>query len=95
VSMMLITVPVFFPIIVSLGYDPVWFGLLVVISTEIGLITPPIGINLFVIKSMVPDISMRKIFMGVIPFIVADIIRICIIAVFPGIVLWLPYLLFK
>ena len=95
VSMILITVPVFFPIITSLGYDPVWFGLLVVISTEIGLITPPIGINLFVIKSMVPDISMRKIFTGVIPFIVADIIRICIIAVFPGIVLWLPYLLFK
>ncbi|MGE0584617.1 MAG: TRAP transporter large permease [Flavobacteriaceae bacterium] len=95
VSMILITVPVFFPIITALGYDPVWFGLLVVISTEIGLITPPIGINLFVIKSMVPDISMRKIFTGVIPFIVADIIRICIIAVFPGIVLWLPYLLFK
>jgi TRAP-type C4-dicarboxylate transport system permease large subunit len=72
----------------------VWFGLLVVIVAEIGLITPPIGINLFVIKSMAPDIRIQNIFSGVVPFIVADLFRVTIIVLFPGIVLWLPGLLF-
>lgn len=94
ISMMLITIPIFFPIVIGLGYDPVWFGLLVVIVAEVGLITPPIGINLFVIKSMAPDIRIQSIFSGVVPFIVADLVRVTIIVLFPGIVLWLPGLLF-
>ncbi|MFP1644711.1 TRAP transporter large permease [Pontitalea aquivivens] len=93
-SMILITVPVFFPIVMALGYDPVWFGLVVVIAVEVGLITPPIGINLFVIRSVAPHISYRDIFAGVAPFVVADVIRIAIIALFPAIVLWLPQMMF-
>ncbi len=94
ISMILITVPVFFPVVTALGYDPVWFGLVVVIAAEIGLITPPIGINLFVIKSIVPDMSYNDIFRGVVPFIVADILRITVIVLFPALVLWLPHLMF-
>lgn len=94
ISMILITVPIFFPIAVALGYDPTWFGLLVVISAEIGLITPPIGINLFVIQSTTPGLQIQSLFVGVIPFIVVDILRITLIVLVPGIVLWLPHLLF-
>src|SRR5690606_4859269 len=67
-SMILLTVPVFFPIITALGFDPVWFGILVVITVEIGLITPPIGVNLYVIRSVAPDISIGTIIRGVVPF---------------------------
>jgi tripartite ATP-independent transporter DctM subunit len=94
-SMILLTVPIFFPIIKALGYDPVWFGVLIVVVVEIGLITPPIGVNLFVIRSVVPDIAMMTIVRGVIPFIVADLVRVLIIAAVPALSLWLPNLLFK
>lgn len=94
-SMILLTIPIFFPVIVALGYDPVWFGILIVVVTEIGLITPPIGVNLFVIRSVVPDIPMATIIRGVVPFIVSDVARILIIAAVPGLSLWLPQLLFK
>ena len=94
-SMILLTVPIFFPIILALGYDPVWFGILVVMVVEIGLITPPIGVNLFVIRSVMPDIPMMTVVRGVIPFIVADVLRILTIAAVPALSLWLPNLLFK
>lgn len=94
-SMILLTVPIFFPIVLALGYDPVWFGILVVMVVEIGLITPPIGVNLFVIRSVMPDIPMMTVVRGVIPFVVADILRILLIAAVPALSLWLPNLLFK
>lgn len=94
ISMILITVPIFFPIVMALGYDPIWFGLLVVISAEIGLITPPIGINLFVIQSMTPGLRIQSLFAGVIPFVTVDILRITLIVLVSGIVVWLPNLLF-
>lgn len=94
-SMILLTVPIFFPIILALGYDPVWFGILVVMVVEIGLITPPIGVNLFVIRSVMPDIPMMTVVRGVVPFIVADVLRILLIAAVPALSLWLPNLLFK
>lgn len=94
-SMILLTVPIFFPIVLALGYDPVWFGILVVMVVEIGLITPPIGVNLFVIRSVMPDIPMMTVVRGVIPFIVADVLRILTIAAVPALSLWLPNLLFK
>jgi tripartite ATP-independent transporter DctM subunit len=94
-SMILLTVPIFFPIVVALGYDPVWFGIVVVMVVEIGLITPPIGVNLFVIRSVMSDIPMMTVVRGVIPFIVADILRILLIAAVPALSLWLPNLLFK
>jgi tripartite ATP-independent transporter DctM subunit len=94
-SMILLTVPIFFPIIQALGYDPVWFGILIVVVVEIGLITPPIGVNLFVIRSVVPDIPMATVIRGVVPFIVADLLRVLLIAAVPALSLWLPNLLFK
>jgi tripartite ATP-independent transporter DctM subunit len=93
-SMILLSVPVFFPIVVELGYDPIWFGVVVVVAVEIGLITPPIGINVFVLRSVLPDISTGTIFRGVAPFWVADICRIVLLALVPALSLWLPELLF-
>jgi tripartite ATP-independent transporter DctM subunit len=93
-SMILLTVPIFFPIVIALGYDPVWFGIVVVVVVEIGLITPPIGVNLFVIRSVTPDIAMSSIVRGVLPFIAADLIRALLIVSLPAITLWLPNLLF-
>lgn len=94
-SMILLTVPLFFPIIVELGYDPVWFGIVVVVAVEIGLITPPIGMNIFVIRSVIPDVPTATIFRGVTPFFFADIIRILLLALIPALSIWLPNLLFS
>lgn len=93
-SMILLTVPIFFPIIVELGFDPVWFGIVVVVSVEIGLLTPPIGINVFVLRSVLPDVPTSTIFRGVTPFWIADIFRIALITAIPAISLFLPRLLF-
>ena len=93
-SMILLTVPLFFPIVTGLGYDPVWFGILVVIVVEIGLITPPIGVNVFVLKSVVPDLATGTIFRGVTPFWIADVVRVAIVVAFPGVAMFLPELLF-
>jgi tripartite ATP-independent transporter DctM subunit len=94
ISVILITVPIFFPVVMALGYDPVWFGIIVVVATEIGLITPPIGINLFVIRSVAPEISMKTILNGMGPFITVDLMRIVLLAALPVLSLWLPNLLF-
>ena len=88
--MMLLTVPVFYPLMRALGFDLVWFGIVVVVVIEISLITPPNRLNVFVLKSMLPDIELTKIFRGVLPFIAADIIRITLIVAIPGISLFLP-----
>lgn len=93
-SMVLLTVPLFFPIVTGLGFDPVWFGILVVVLAELGLITPPIGLNLFVMKSVVPDVPMGHIIKGIVPFILVDVLRIILIAAVPAISLFLPNLLF-
>lgn len=93
-SMILLTVPLFFPIVVGLGFDPIWFGILLVVLVEIGLITPPIGVNLFVLRSVAPEVSMSTIIRGIIPFIVVDVFRIAIIAIFPIVSLFLPNLFF-
>ncbi|MCK9512615.1 MAG: TRAP transporter large permease [Pigmentiphaga sp.] len=93
-SILLLTIPIFFPVIVALGFDPVWFGIVVVVVVEIGLITPPIGVNLFVIRSVVPDIPMSRIVLGVIPFVVVDLFRLALVALVPALSLWLPYALF-
>ncbi len=93
-SMLLLTVPVFFPLISELGFDLVWFGILVVIATEISLITPPIGLNVFVIRSAVPGIPLWTVFRGVVPFWMVDMLRLGLIASVPGLALFLPRLLF-
>ena len=83
IAMLLITVPVVYPIIVSLGIDPVWFGIVTVLTVELGLITPPVGMNVFVIKATAPHVGLGEIFRGVAPFIVSDFIRLALLIAFP------------
>jgi tripartite ATP-independent transporter DctM subunit len=92
-SMILLTVPVFFPLVTGLGFDPVWFGIIIVVVVQIGLISPPVGMNMFVVKSMLPGISTPTIFRGVTPFVVATIVLLAILVTFPEISLTLPRLL--
>ncbi len=92
-SMILLTVPVFFPLIVHLGLDPIWFGILIVVVVEIGLISPPVGMNLFVLNALLPNVSTGTLFRGVLPFMVADVVRLAILIAFPAIALWLPSLM--
>ena len=89
-SMLLLTVPIFFPLVVGLGFDPVWFGVVVVVVTEISLITPPVGLNVFILKNVVGDVSTGTIFKGVTPFWVADIIRLALLVGIPALSLFLP-----
>lgn len=89
-SMILLTIPIFFPIVTELGFDPVWFGIFAVMVTELSLITPPVGLNLFVIKSVIDDLSMGAVYRGIVPFVLADIVRIAIIIAVPWIVTVLP-----
>ena len=92
-SMILLTVQIFFPLITHLGLDPIWFGILIVCVVEIGMISPPVGMNIFVISSMLPDVPTASIWKGVTPFIVADLFRLALLIAFPSITLWLPRLL--
>ena len=89
-SMLLLTVPIFFPLVTSLGFDPVWFGIIVVVVTEISLITPPIGLNVFVLKGVVGNVTTATIFRGVTPFWFVDIIRLAVLVLIPSLVLFLP-----
>ena len=89
-SMLLLTVPIFFPLVTSLGFDPVWFGIIVVVVVEISLITPPVGLNVFVLKGVVGDVSTGTIFKGVTPFWMVDILRLILLLAFPALVLYLP-----
>lgn len=94
IGMILMSVPIFLPVIVSLGYDPVWFGILLVVLVEIGLITPPVGMNCYVLRTQIPDIPIGTIFLGVAPFLLANIALIALLLMFPQIALWLPGALF-
>jgi C4-dicarboxylate transporter, DctM subunit len=89
-AMIILTVPIVFPVIVALGFDPIWFGIIVVMTVELGLIHPPVGMNVFVIKSVVQDVSFSTIFVGVIPFVITDLIRLAILIVLPAIATYLP-----
>ena len=89
-AMIILTIPIIFPVIVALGFDPIWFGIIIVMTVELGLIHPPVGMNVFVIKSVVHDVSFSTIFKGVIPFILTDIVRLIILIAFPILALWLP-----
>ncbi|MBZ5876224.1 TRAP transporter large permease [Chromohalobacter israelensis] len=89
IAMLVITVPVVFPIIQSVGIDPVWFGIVTVLTVELGLITPPVGMNVFVIKAMAPHVGLGEIFKGVAPFIAADFVRLALLIAFPVLSLFL------
>ncbi|MEQ9039058.1 MAG: TRAP transporter large permease [Silicimonas sp.] len=89
-AMLVLTLPIFFPIILNLGIDPIWFGVLVVLALEMGLISPPVGLNVFIVKSVAPKVPLGDIFRGVIPFWLMMIVTLAILIVFPQIALYLP-----
>ncbi len=90
IASMLITLPFVLPLIENMGYDPIWWGIMMVMVIEIGMITPPIGLNVFVVHGMAKDLPLKVIFTGILPFLVADLIRLAILAVWPEVTLWLP-----
>ncbi|AQS51710.1 MAG TPA: TRAP transporter large permease [Paenalcaligenes hominis] len=89
-SMVMLTVPIFYPIVASMGFDLVWFGIIVVVAAEISLITPPLGLNIFMIKNVMPDIPLRTVIYGVTPFVITDIIRLAVLVLVPWIVMVIP-----
>jgi C4-dicarboxylate transporter DctM subunit len=90
VAIILVTMPVLFPIITELGFDPIWFGVVMTLNMEMGLITPPVGLNLYVVQGIAPDIPMRDILAGSLPYVTVLAVGILILALFPGLVTWLP-----
>jgi TRAP-type C4-dicarboxylate transport system permease large subunit len=93
IAAMLITLPFVLPVIQKLGFDPVWWGIVNVVVVELGMIIPPIGIIVFVLHGLAPQVPIRTIYKGVMPFIAADLLLLALLVVFPGLVLWLPTLL--
>jgi C4-dicarboxylate transporter, DctM subunit len=89
-AMIILTIPIIFPVVMQLGFDPIWFGVIIVMTVELGLIHPPVGMNVFVIKSVVQEVTFSTIFRGVLPFILTDLIRLVILIAFPILALWLP-----
>ncbi|MGV2068558.1 TRAP transporter large permease [Agrobacterium sp. 22-226-1] len=89
-AMIILTVPIVYPVIVSLGFDPIWFAVIIVMTVELGLISPPVGMNVFVIKSVVPELTFSRIFRGVSPFIITDFLRLGLLVAFPILATWLP-----
>jgi len=90
IGMMMLTLPIVFPAVVALGYDPIWFGIIVVKMCEICLITPPVGLNCYVVRSVAPDISLEEIFRGIIPFVAMDVLTVALFIAFPSIITFLP-----
>ncbi|WP_243543988.1 TRAP transporter large permease [Pseudodesulfovibrio tunisiensis] len=97
-ALIMLTIPVFYPVVANLGYDPIWFGVIIVLITQIGVITPPVGINVYVVYGMAqkiaPSITLESIFKGTMPFLAAIIAGIALLFVFPQIILWLPGLMY-
>jgi TRAP-type C4-dicarboxylate transport system permease large subunit len=92
-ALIMLTVPIFYPVIISLGYDPIWFGVIIVLVTQIGVITPPMGINVYVVSGVARDVPLETIFKGVIPLLIALIIGTLLLIPFPQIALFLPGLM--
>ena len=87
---MVLTIPFVYPVILQLGLDPIWWGVIMVVVIEIGMITPPIGINVLVMNAMLPQASLKTIHSGIVPFLLADLVRLVILILFPVLSLWLP-----
>ena len=92
-SMILLTLPFVYPMILALNFDPIWFGVIMVSVVEVGLITPPVGMNLFVIMASTPDLRLQTIARGVVAFLLADLTRLVLLILFPALSLWLPHVL--
>jgi len=97
-AFVMLTVPIFYPLVTGLGYDPIWFGLIIVMVTEMGVITPPVGINVYVVygvaKNVIGEVPLESIFKGIFPFLLAVIVGIIILMIFPQIILFLPHLMY-
>lgn len=93
IGMLLLTLPVVYPAVIALGYDPIWFGIVVVKMAEICLITPPIGLNCFVVNGVRPDIPLTTVFRGIMPFFIADVVTVGLFLAFPQIILWVPQMM--
>jgi tripartite ATP-independent transporter DctM subunit len=91
-ALVVVTIPIFFPLVMKLGFDPIWFGVIIVLVAEMGVITPPVGVNVFVIKGIAPDIPLEVIFKGIIPFLIALILFTITLVIFPQIATYLPSL---
>ena len=89
-AMIILTIPIIFPAMMGLGFDPIWFGVIIVMTVELGLITPPVGMNVYVINSVIKNVSLSTIFLGVLPFVLTDIVRLAILIAFPILSTWLP-----
>jgi C4-dicarboxylate transporter DctM subunit len=89
-AIILVTVPIIYPVMMQLGFDPIWFGVIIVMVTTLGMVMPPVGINVFVINSIARDVSLWQIYKGVMPFILVDLIRLALLVLFPAIALYLP-----
>ena len=94
-GMILLTLPFVFPIVIQQGFDPVWFGVVLVVLTEVALITPPVGLNVFILSKMTKEASMAEIFKGAMPFVALSLAVILLLTVFPSIALWLPNSMIK
>ena len=89
-AMIILTIPIVFPVIRTLGFDPIWFGVIIVMTVELGLIHPPVGMNVFVIKSVIKDVKLSTVFYGVMPFVLTDILRLAVLIALPILATWLP-----
>jgi TRAP-type C4-dicarboxylate transport system permease large subunit len=89
----ILTIPIFFPVVTGLGYDPIWFGVMVVMVVEIGQITPPMGINVFALAGVAKGVPLKEVFKGILPFLAADILRVILIFFFPTLATFLPSLM--
>lgn len=89
-AMVTFTIPILYPVVVDLGFGPIWFGVIIVLVCEMGAITPPVGINVYVIAGVAPDVPMEKIFKGIYPFLIALVVCTALLIAFPQIVLFLP-----
>ena len=93
VAVILMTAPTLVPIVQAIGFDPIWFGVMLTLNMEIGLITPPVGLNLYVINSIAPDVKLPTILWGALPFMLCMLLGILLLIIFPGIATWLPEVL--
>src|SRR5690606_5185575 len=89
-AIILITAPILLPIITAAGFDPIWFGIILTINMEIGLITPPVGLNLYIVNSIAPDVPLMKVLYGTLPYLACMGLAIVILCIFPEIATWLP-----
>ena len=92
-ALILLTVPIFFPVIQRLGYDPIWFGVMIVLVTQMGVITPPVGVNAYVVSGIERSIPLQTVFRGAIPFLLALVVACVLLIIFPQIATWLPQIM--